>query len=162
MRLLGRDTERFSKQVALPPNYSLVTLSTKLLLAHFPHLHEFLAHIYIFLLYMECHCDIINLGSALTFLLRHYSIKIEVLSMDVCYNKLFKLLIDKGMKKTDLRLSTGISPNTLTKLSNNQFVSMEVLVKICRVLHCDIGDIMEVAPCSGKKDSKSLNNKEMM
>ncbi|MNI61299.1 helix-turn-helix protein [compost metagenome] len=65
--------------------------------------------------------------------------------MDVCYNKLFKLLIDKGMKRTDLRRMTGISPNTLTKLSNNEFVSMEVLVKICRVLACDIGDIVEMA-----------------
>jgi DNA-binding Xre family transcriptional regulator len=64
--------------------------------------------------------------------------------MDVCYNKLFKLLIDKGMKKTDLRLVTGISPNTLTKLSNNDYVSMEVLVKVCRALNCDVGDIMEV------------------
>ena len=64
--------------------------------------------------------------------------------MDVCYNKLFKLLIDKGMKKTDLRLATGISSNTLTKLSNNGYVSMQVLVKICRALRCDVGDIMEV------------------
>jgi putative transcriptional regulator len=68
----------------------------------------------------------------------------EVLHMDVSYNKLFKLLIDKGMKKTDLRLATGISPNTLTKLSNGEYVSMEVLVKICRVLECDFGDIMEI------------------
>ncbi|MEA1959787.1 MAG: helix-turn-helix transcriptional regulator [Bacillota bacterium] len=64
--------------------------------------------------------------------------------MDVCYNKLFKLLIDKGMKKTDLRKITAISPNTLTKLSNNEFVSMEVLVKVCRALDCDFGDIVEV------------------
>jgi len=64
--------------------------------------------------------------------------------MNVCYNKLFKVLIDKGMKKTELRKATGISPNTLTKLSNNEFVSMEVLVKICRILNCDIGDIVEV------------------
>ncbi len=64
--------------------------------------------------------------------------------MNVSYNKLFKLLIDKGMKKTELRKATGISPNTLTKLSNNEYVSMEVLVKICRVLNCDVGDIMEV------------------
>lgn len=64
--------------------------------------------------------------------------------MDVCYNKLFKLLIDKRMKKTELRKLTGISPNTLTKLSNNEFVSMEVLVKICRTLNCDVGDIVEV------------------
>ena len=66
--------------------------------------------------------------------------------MDVSYNKLFKLLIDKSMEKTDLRLATGISPNTLTKLSNNEYVSMEVLVKICRVLDCDFGDIMEIVP----------------
>ncbi len=64
--------------------------------------------------------------------------------MDVCYNKLFKLLIDKRMKKTELRKMTGISPNTLTKLSNNEFVSMEVMVKICRVLNCDFGDIVEL------------------
>ncbi|TWH49500.1 helix-turn-helix transcriptional regulator [Sporomusa sp. KB1] len=64
--------------------------------------------------------------------------------MDVCYNKLLKLLIDKRIKKTELRKMTGISPNTLTKLSNNEFVSMEVLVKICRALNCDIGDIVEV------------------
>ena len=64
--------------------------------------------------------------------------------MDVCYNKLFKLLIDKRMKKIELRKMTGISPNTLTKLSNNEFVSMEVLVKICRALNCDIGDVVEV------------------
>lgn len=64
--------------------------------------------------------------------------------MDVCYNKLFKLLIDKGMKKTDLRKATGISPNTMTKLSSNEYVSMEVMVKICRTLNCDFGDIVEV------------------
>jgi putative transcriptional regulator len=72
--------------------------------------------------------------------------------MDVCYNKLFKLLIDKGIKKTELRRMTGISPNTLTKLSNHEFVSMEVVVKICRALNCDVGDIIEViqSPDNGK------------
>jgi DNA-binding Xre family transcriptional regulator len=75
--------------------------------------------------------------------------------MNVSYNKLFKLLIDKGMKKTELRKATGISPNTLTKLSNNEYISMEVLVKICRALHCDVGDIMEVIPIADdKKESK--------
>lgn len=68
------------------------------------------------------------------------------LMADVSYNKLFKLLIDKNMKKTDLRLATGISPNTLTKLSNNEYVSMEVLVKICRALNCDFCDIVEITP----------------
>ena len=66
--------------------------------------------------------------------------------MDINYNKLFNLLIDKSMKKTDLRLATVISPNTLTKLSSNEYVSMEVLVKICRALDCDFGDIMEIIP----------------
>ena len=66
--------------------------------------------------------------------------------MDVSYNKLFKLLIDKNMKRTDLRIATGISPNTMTKLSSNEYVSMEVLVKICRVLDCDFGDIIEIVP----------------
>jgi putative transcriptional regulator len=72
--------------------------------------------------------------------------------MHVSYNKLFKLLIDKGMKRTELRKMTGISPNTLTKLSNNEYVSMDVLVKICRILKCDIGDIVEIA--------KSLENEK--
>ncbi|MDD2586303.1 MAG: helix-turn-helix transcriptional regulator [Syntrophomonadaceae bacterium] len=54
------------------------------------------------------------------------------------------------MKKTDLRKRTGISPNTLTKLSKNEFVSMEVLVKICRTLDCDFGDIVEVVKSSEK------------
>lgn len=74
--------------------------------------------------------------------------------MDVCYNKLFKLLIDKGMKKTELRQATGISPNTLTKFSNNTYVSMDVLVKVCRVLDCDIGDIMEIIPAGDGRQEK--------
>ena len=70
--------------------------------------------------------------------------------MDVCYNKLFKLLIDKRMKKTELRQAIGVSPNTMSKLSNNEFVSMDVLVKICRALNCDIGDIVEVLPITNE------------
>ena len=73
--------------------------------------------------------------------------------MDVSYNKLYKLLIDKGMKKTDLRIATGISPNTLTKLSKNEYVSMEVLVKICRVLECDFGDIVEIIKTNNNDQS---------
>ena len=70
--------------------------------------------------------------------------------MDVCYNKLFKLLIDKRMKKTELRQAIGVSPNTMSRLSNNEFVSMDVLVKICRALNCDIGDIVEVVPIANE------------
>ena len=66
--------------------------------------------------------------------------------MGVSYNKLFKLLIDKGLKRADLLQLTGVSANTMTKFSKNEYVSMEVLVKVCRVLDCDIGDIMEVLP----------------
>lgn len=71
--------------------------------------------------------------------------------MNVSYNKLFKLLIDKNMKKTDLRFATGISPNTLTKLSNNEYVSMEVLVKVCRALDCDFCDIMQIVPIENQE-----------
>ena len=59
------------------------------------------------------------------------------------------------MKKADLRRSTGISPNTLTKLTNHEFVSMEVLVKICRVLECDFGDIVEIVPTKEQLDETS-------
>ena len=64
--------------------------------------------------------------------------------MTVSYNKLFKLLIDKDLKRSELRKNIGISPNTMTKISNNEYVSMEVLIKICQELECDIGEIMEV------------------
>ena len=64
--------------------------------------------------------------------------------MEVNYNKLWKLMIDKGMtNKSDLRTLTGIGTNTLAKLSKNQPVSMEVLLKICSRLDCDISDICE-------------------
>lgn len=63
--------------------------------------------------------------------------------MDVSYNKLWKLMIDKGMNKSDLRELTGIGTNTLAKLSKNQQVSMEVLMKLCEKLNCDISDICE-------------------
>jgi len=66
--------------------------------------------------------------------------------MAVSYNKLWKLLIDKRMKKVELMEATGIGTTTLSKLGKNQFVSMEVLVKICKVLDCNIGDIVDLIP----------------
>ncbi|MBM6825059.1 helix-turn-helix domain-containing protein [Veillonella magna] len=63
--------------------------------------------------------------------------------MDVSYNKLWKLIIDRGINKSELRLLTGIGTNTLAKLSKNQPVSMDVLLKICSRLDCDISDICE-------------------
>lgn len=63
--------------------------------------------------------------------------------MEVNYNKLWKLIIDRGINKSELRALTGIGTNTLAKLSKNQPVSMEVLLKICSRLNCDISDICE-------------------
>ncbi|MBQ1733289.1 MAG: helix-turn-helix transcriptional regulator [Clostridia bacterium] len=64
--------------------------------------------------------------------------------MAVSYKKLWKLLIDKNMTKTKLRTESGISTGALAKLGKNENVNTEVLVKICKTLHCDISDIMEV------------------
>lgn len=66
--------------------------------------------------------------------------------MGVSYNKLWKLLIDKNMKKSDLRASANISTGTLAKLGKNESVTTDVLVRVCHALNCDIGDIMEVLP----------------
>lgn len=63
--------------------------------------------------------------------------------MAVSYNKLWKLLIDKQMTKTDLRLAADISTTTLAKLGKNETVSMEVMLRICNVLDCNVGDIMD-------------------
>ena len=64
--------------------------------------------------------------------------------MTVSYKKLWKLLIDKNMKKKDLRSATGISTTTLAKLSKNENVSTEILAKICKALDCDVGDVIEM------------------
>lgn len=68
----------------------------------------------------------------------------------VSYKKLWKLLIDRDMKKKDLRKATGISTVSMAKLSKNENLTTDVLLKICDALKCDISDIMEV----------SLNNDE--
>lgn len=62
----------------------------------------------------------------------------------ISYNKLWKLLIDKKLKKSDLKEMTGIGSTTLTKLNNDEPVSMDVMIKICIALKCNIGDIMDV------------------
>lgn len=68
----------------------------------------------------------------------------RVISMEVSYKKLWKLLIDKDMKKKDLRIASGITTTALAKLGRNENINTEVLVKICKVLECDISDIMEI------------------
>lgn len=69
--------------------------------------------------------------------------------MALSYNKLWKLLIDKNMNKSDLREKTGLSQSTIAKLVNGENVNVEVLERICKVLNCEIGDIVEL-----KKDKK--------
>ena len=64
--------------------------------------------------------------------------------MSVNYNKLWKILIDKRMKKTEFAKAIGIGQNTLAKLGRNDTVSMEVMVKICSFLDCNIGDVMDI------------------
>ena len=64
--------------------------------------------------------------------------------MAVCYKKLWKLLIDKNMNKTDLRTAAGITTTALAKLGKDEHVNTEILAKICKVLECNIEDIVEV------------------
>lgn len=64
--------------------------------------------------------------------------------MAISYRKLWKLLIDKDMKKKDLRVQSGISTNALAKLGKNKRVTTDVLEKVCLTLQCDVGDIMEI------------------
>lgn len=66
--------------------------------------------------------------------------------MDISYKKLWKLLIDKDMKKKDLQASAGISWASITKLSKGETVSMDVLIKVCKTLDCNIGDIVDIIP----------------
>ena len=71
--------------------------------------------------------------------------------MEVSYKKLWKLLIDKDMKKKDLQANAGSSWATVTKLSKGETVSMEVLMKICKTLDCNIGDIMDLVSVENEK-----------
>lgn len=64
--------------------------------------------------------------------------------MGVSYKKLFKLLIDKEINKTELANQANLSRTTLAKLSKNEFISMDVLVRICEVLECNIGDVIDI------------------
>ena len=63
--------------------------------------------------------------------------------MKISYNKLWKLLIDLKIGKTELRYRTGIASSTFTKLRNDEEVSMSIIRKICEELNCGIGDVLE-------------------
>ena len=66
--------------------------------------------------------------------------------MVICYKKLWKLLIDKDLKKKDLPAIAGISRSSITKLGHDENVNTEILVTICNALKCDLSDIMELVP----------------
>ncbi len=66
--------------------------------------------------------------------------------MGVSYKKLFKLMIDRDIKKKDLRAMASIGNSTMAKLANNENVTMEVLAKICTALKCNLDDIVEILP----------------
>jgi len=78
--------------------------------------------------------------------------------LDICYNKLFKMLIDKGMKKTEFRKKIGISEGTLAKLSRNKNVSMNVIVKICRNMECTVDDILDILPSPDYRANESIGS----
>jgi len=63
--------------------------------------------------------------------------------MAISYDKLWKMLIDKKMNKTQLNESAGISTNVVAKLGKNESVTLESMEKICKTLHCNIGDVVE-------------------
>ena len=64
--------------------------------------------------------------------------------MGISYRKLWMKIAEKEMKRTDLKEEVCISSNTLAKLGKNEYISLEVLERICRYLHCDLGDIVEI------------------
>lgn len=66
--------------------------------------------------------------------------------MGVSYKKLFKLMIDRDIKKKDLRAMASIGNSTMAKLANNENVTMEVMAKICSALDCKLDDIVEIIP----------------
>jgi DNA-binding Xre family transcriptional regulator len=74
--------------------------------------------------------------------------------MATSYNKLYKLLIDKGMKKGELCRLSGVSKASVAKLGTGQSVSVGLLEKICRALDCDYGDIMEYIPDAPKEENE--------
>ena len=79
--------------------------------------------------------------------------------MAISYNGLWKILIDNGMKKGDLKRRTGISSGTIAKMTNGEAVTLTVLEKICNELNCDIGDLVEIDTFKEKKVGEEKNGK---
>ncbi|MDR1549546.1 MAG: helix-turn-helix transcriptional regulator [Hungatella sp.] len=79
----------------------------------------------------------------------------------ISYNPLWKLLVDKGLHKQDLRSLIGCSSNTISKMSKNQYVSMANIDAICFVLNCEISDIIEYIENGNPKDNIVNDNKNI-
>ena len=79
--------------------------------------------------------------------------------MAISYNGLWKILIDNGMKKGDLKRRTGISSGTIAKMTNGEAVTLTVLEKICNEFNCDIGDLVEIDTFKEKKVGEEKNGK---
>lgn len=77
----------------------------------------------------------------------------------ISYNKLWKLLIDRNMKKKDLQEASGLSAASIAKLGRNGNVTVEVLVKVCQALNCDIGDICEIIHSSNNFSAPKHSDK---
>lgn len=78
--------------------------------------------------------------------------------MAISYKKLWKLLIDKDMKKKDLQRAAGVSSASITKLGKNENVNTEIIEKICVALQCDVSDIMEVIDETTTSDKEYIDN----
>ena len=78
--------------------------------------------------------------------------------MSVSYKKLWKLLIDKDMMKKDLQKASGVSWGVMAKLSKNETVNMESLIKICRALDCGVDDVMDILPIEVNSGDESKND----
>ncbi len=76
--------------------------------------------------------------------------------MAISYNRLWKLLVDKKMSKSDLRKAVEMSPQTLTKMRRDEPVTLSTLERICRVLNSDFGDIVQYIPDESTESSKSI------
>ena len=79
--------------------------------------------------------------------------------MAISYNKLWKLLIDKGMNKTELSKESGVSSSTIAKLGKNEQISMDSMLKICNTLNCNIGDIVDIVD-KGEKNQASQEEEQ--
>lgn len=79
--------------------------------------------------------------------------------MAISYNVLWKILIDNGMKKGDLKRRTGISSGTIAKMTNGEAVTLTVLEKICNEFNCDIGDLVEIDTFKEKKVGEEKDGK---